>query len=66
MQVLPTCWDVEKKSGTTCIRMSALSLTIRSFGPVPCKTGITCVRIVIPQTLGKNLMIPPRLSHRLL
>ena len=24
MQVLPTCWDVEKKSGTTCIRMSVL------------------------------------------
>ena len=53
MQVLPTCWDVEKKSGITYIRTSALPLTIRSFGPVQCKTGITCVRIVIPLTLGK-------------
>ena len=56
MQVLPTCWDVEKENGIICTRMKKLHLTIRFFGHDLCKIGTICVQIAIQRIYERSLI----------
>ena len=48
MQVLPTCWDVEKKEWYHLYPNERIAPDDPLFGHDLCKTGIICVRIVTP------------------